>query len=179
MSMTDTSKEIATLGGGCFWCLDPLFEELRGVEDVVVGYSGGKVKNPTYEQVCTSTTGHAEVVQITFNPDVITYREILEVFFSVHDPTTLNRQGADIGPQYRSIILYHDQQQKETTEAVIASLNGAGKVVTQVVPLEVFYPAEEYHQEYFRKNPYAGYCQMVIKPKIGKFEKHFGERLKT
>jgi peptide-methionine (S)-S-oxide reductase len=175
--------EVATLGGGCFWCLEPIFEELHGVEDVVVGYAGGNVQNPSYQLVCTGSTGHAEVVQVTFDPQVISYRDILEVFFSFHDPTTLNRQGADVGTQYRSIILYHDDAQKQTAEAMIESLNRQGKwskpVVTQVSPFKVFYPAEEYHQEYYKKNPWAGYCQVVIRPKVDKFHKNYSQRMKT
>lgn len=174
--------EVATLGGGCFWCLEPIFAQLKGVEDAVVGYAGGKTAAPTYEQVCTGLTGHAEVVQVTFEPAVISYREILEVFFSVHDPTTRNRQGADVGTQYRSIIFYHNDPQRQTAESLIAELNRKGiwqkPIVTEVVPFTVFYPAEEYHQEYFEKNPYAGYCQVVIQPKVGKFRKQFAERLK-
>ena len=176
------ARETITLGGGCFWCLEPIFAALRGVENAVVGYSGGQLKNPTYEQVCSATTGHAEVVQVTFDPAVITVDELLEVFFSIHDPTTRNRQGADVGPQYRSIILYHNNQQRDAAERHIAALNSAGiwkaPIVTEVVPFEVFYPAEEYHQEYFEKNPYAGYCRIVIDPKVSKFRKVFAERLK-
>lgn len=174
--------QVATLGGGCFWCLEPIFSHLKGVEDAVVGYAGGKTVNPTYEQVCTGLTGHAEVVQITFDPSLISYRDILEVFFTVHDPTTRNRQGADVGPQYRSIILYHNEEQRQTAENLIAELNQRGlwpkPIVTEVVPFTAFYPAEEYHQEYFEKNPYAGYCQVVIQPKVSKFRKQFAERLK-
>ena len=180
---TTPPKEIATLGGGCFWCLDPIFTDMRGVEKVVVGYAGGVKKDPSYEQVCTGTTGHAEVVQITFDPAIIPYRWILEVFFSIHDPTTRNRQGADVGPQYRSIILYHDSQQKLVAEELIAELGKSRAwktpIVTEVVPFKEFYPAEEYHQKYFQKNPYAGYCQMVIQPKVSKFRKHYAEHIKT
>ena len=180
---TNHSNEITTLGGGCFWCLEPIFQDLRGVEDAVVGYAGGQTKSPSYQQVCTGATGHAEVVQITFNPEIISFREILEVFFSVHNPTTPNRQGADVGTQYRSVILYHNTQQKEIAEEVITELNQQGlweqPIVTEVVPLETFYTAEEYHQEYYQKNPWAGYCQMVIRPKVGKFKKHYKERLKS
>jgi len=183
MDNENKTREVITLGGGCFWCLEPAFAELQGVEDAVVGYAGGRVENPSYEQVCTGATGHAEVVQVTFNPQAISLPEILEVFFSIHDPTTLNRQGADVGPQYRSIILYHDEQQKETAEQVIRELNEQGTwnkpAVTEVAPLETFYPAEEYHQEYFQKNPYAGYCQVVIRPKVAKFRKQYGDRLKV
>jgi len=178
-----SKRDIATLGGGCFWCLEPVFAELQGVEDAVVGYAGGQVSNPSYAEVCTGNTGHAEVVQVTFDPEVISYREILEVFFSVHDPTTLNRQGNDIGPQYRSIILYHDEQQKQTAEEIVRELEASGSlsrpVVTEVVPFQVFYPAEEYHQEYFQKNPWAGYCQVVIRPKVAKFRKTYSDKLKS
>ena len=176
-------SETATLGGGCFWCLEPVFAELEGVIDVVVGYSGGTVADPSYQLVCTGTTGHAEAVQIRFNPQVITYRDILEVFFSVHDPTTLNRQGADIGPQYRSVIFYHSPEQKQTAESVINELEAEAvwdkPIVTQVAPLEAFFIAEEYHQEYFQKNPYQGYCQIVIAPKVAKFRKKYIDRLKS
>ncbi len=175
------NKEIATLAGGCFWCLEAVYDELRGVEDVVSGYSGGHVANPTYEQVCSSRTGHAEVVQLTFDPSVITFEEILKVFFSIHDPTTPNRQGADVGPQYRSAIFYHSPEQKATAERVIAELNAQGlwprPIVTEVTPFEKFYPAEEYHQEYFARNPQAGYCQVVIAPKVAKFRKQYLEKL--
>jgi peptide-methionine (S)-S-oxide reductase len=173
---------VATLGGGCFWCLEPVFEELEGVQDVVVGYAGGDVPNPSYRQVSTGTTGHAEVVQITYDPAVISYRELLEVFFSVHDPTTLNRQGPDVGPQYRSIILYHDDAQREAAEEVIRELEEShvweGRIVTEVAPLEAFYRAEEYHQEYFHKNPEQAYCRVMIAPKVAKFRKRFVARLK-
>lgn len=175
-------REVATLGGGCFWCLEAVFDELQGVEDVVSGYSGGHVPNPSYEAVCTGRTGHAEVVQITFDPDVISYRDLLRVFFSIHDPTTRNRQGADVGPQYRSVIFYHSPEQKAVAEEVIAELDAAGiwgrPIVTEVVPFQAFYPAEDYHQEYYRRNPYQGYCQVVIAPKVAKFRKEFMDRLK-
>jgi len=180
---TNQPNEVATLGGGCFWCLEPIFQDLRGVNDAVVGYAGGQTPSPSYQQVCTGDTGHAEVVQVTFNPQIISFREILEVFFSVHNPTTPNRQGADIGTQYRSIILYHTPEQKEIAEAVIAELDRQGlweqPIVTEVAPLEVFYEAEDYHQEYYQKNPWAGYCQVVIRPKVKKFQKNYKERLKT
>jgi peptide-methionine (S)-S-oxide reductase len=176
------SREIATLAGGCFWCLEAVFDELRGVEKVVSGYSGGHVKNPTYEQVCTGTTGHAEVVQITFDPQVISYRELLEVFFTIHDPTTPNRQGADVGTQYRSAVFYHSPEQKAVAEKVIADLNAAKiwdhPIVTEVTPLAAFYPAEEYHQQYFERNPNQGYCRVVIAPKVLKFRKQFFSKLK-
>jgi len=180
MDSSNQQYEKATLGGGCFWCLEPAYAELEGVVGVVAGYAGGSLENPTYEQVLTGRTGHAEVVQVTFGPGVITYREILDVFFSIHDPTTVDRQGADIGPQYRSIILTHDDQQQQTAQAVIAELNAeANPIVTQVVPLEAFYPAEAYHQQYYEKNPFAGYCQVVIRPKIAKFRHEYKDRLKT
>lgn len=175
-------REVATLGGGCFWCLEAVFDELEGVVDVVSGYSGGHVPNPSYEAVCTGRTGHAEVVQITFDPDVISYRDLLRVFFSIHDPTTRNRQGADVGPQYRSVIFYHSPAQKAVAEDVIAELDAAGiwgrPIVTEVTPFQAFYPAEDYHQEYYRRNPYQGYCQVVIAPKVAKFRKEFMDRLK-
>jgi peptide-methionine (S)-S-oxide reductase len=174
--------EIATLGGGCFWCLEAVFDELQGVEHVVSGYAGGTVENPTYEQVSLGNTGHAEVVQVTFDPQTITYREILEIFFDIHDPTTLNRQGADVGPQYRSVILYHDAGQKEIAEEVIQELDQGGTwatpIVTEVLPLEAFYEAEPYHQEYFKKNPRQPYCRVVISPKVAKFRKRHSFRLK-
>jgi len=176
------SREVATLAGGCFWCLEAVFDELKGVEDVVSGYAGGTVRNPTYQQVCGGNTGHAEVVQITFDPQVVSFKELLEVFFTIHDPTTLNRQGNDIGTQYRSAVFYHSPEQKATAQQVIAELNAAhiwGKpIVTEVTPLDVFYPAEDYHQEYFRRNPYQPYCQVVVAPKVAKFRKHYLEQLK-
>ncbi len=175
--------EIATLGGGCFWCLEAVYEELRGVEKVESGYSGGHVPNPTYRQVCSETTGHAEVVQITFDPEVVSYREILEVFFTIHDPTTLNRQGADVGESYRSAIFYHDEDQKQTAEEVIAELEAGGvwkrPIVTEVTPFSEFYVAEDYHQEYYRNNSYQPYCQVVIAPKVAKFRKQYLEKLKA
>ncbi len=175
------NKEIATLAGGCFWCLEAVYDQLRGVKDVVSGYSGGHVANPTYEQVCSSRTGHAEVVQLTFDPSVVSFEEILKVFFSIHDPTTLNRQGADVGPQYRSAIFYHSPEQQATAERVIAELNAQGlwprPIVTEVTPFEKFYPAEDYHQEYYARNPYQGYCQVVIAPKVAKFRKQYMEKL--
>jgi peptide-methionine (S)-S-oxide reductase len=175
-------KEVATLGGGCFWCLEAVFDDLKGVEDVVSGYAGGEVRNPTYRQVCNGDTGHAEVVQVTFDPAVVSFKEILEVFFTIHDPTTLNRQGADVGTQYRSAIFYHTPEQRTTAQQVIDELNAAriwGKpIVTEVTPLETFYPAEDYHQEYFERNGGQPYCQLVIAPKVAKFRKHYLERLK-
>src|SRR5262245_48577781 len=173
---------LATLGGGCFWCLEAVFENLRGVERVVSGYAGGHLAGPSYQQVCTGTTGHAEVVQVTFDPSVITYREVLEVFFGTHDPTTLNRQGADVGTQYRSVIFYHSPEQRRVAEEMIRELSASGiwgrPLVTEVVPLEAFYPAEAYHQGYFRANPGQGYCQAVVAPKVAKFRKQFAAKLK-
>jgi peptide-methionine (S)-S-oxide reductase len=178
-----TSQEVATLGGGCFWCLEAVFDELRGVDEVVSGYSGGFVLNPTYRQVCDGKTGHAEVVRVVFDPAVITFRELLEVFFAIHDPTTLNRQGADVGPQYRSAIFYHSPQQKETAQAVIAELNAAKvfdkPIVTEVTGVTKFYPAEDYHQEYYRNNSGQPYCRVVISPKVAKLRKNFAAKLKA
>ena len=175
------NQELATLGGGCFWCLEAVFEKVRGVIQSVSGYAGGEVPEPTYEHVCTGSTGHAEVVQVSFDPALISYREILEIFFGIHDPTTLNRQGADIGTQYRSVIFYHSPEQRQAAEDLIRELNGAGlwanPIVTTVVPLEKFYRAEEYHQGYFRAHPHQGYCQAVIEPKLAKFRKRFQEKL--
>jgi peptide-methionine (S)-S-oxide reductase len=174
--------EVATLGCGCFWCLDPIFSALVGVEKVQVGYSGGQVSNPTYQQVSSMTTGHAEVVQVTFDPDVITFAEILKIFFTYHDPTTLNRQGADVGPQYRSAIFYHDEQQRETAERVIREIEAAkiwpDPIVTEVTPFDEFYLAEEYHQDYFNRNPNQGYCRVVIAPKVAKFRKSLAAQQK-
>jgi peptide-methionine (S)-S-oxide reductase len=176
-------KDLATLGGGCFWCLDPVFMDLVGVEQVVVGYAGGDKPDPTYKQVCDGTTGHAEVVQITFDPSQISYRSLLEVFFSVHDPTTPNRQGADVGTQYRSIILTHDEAQAETARLLIEEMERDGiwpaPIVTQIEPLQAFFPAEDYHQRYFENNPGAGYCRVVIAPKLSKFRKTYAANLKA
>lgn len=176
-------KEVAILAGGCFWCLEAVFDDLIGVEDVVSGYSGGKRPNPTYQQVCSGTTGHAEVIQVTFDPARISYKDILEVFFSIHDPTTLNRQGADVGSQYRSAIFYRTPEQKAVAEQVIRDLGAAGlwsgKIVTEVKPFDSFYPAEDYHQEYFANHPEQPYCQIVIAPKVAKFRKQHLERLKA
>lgn len=179
---TAGKKEVATLAGGCFWCLEAVFEELRGVEKVVSGYSGGRVKNPTYEQVSSGLTGHAEVVQITFDPQQVTFGELLEVFFTIHDPTTLNRQGADVGTQYRSAIFYQSEEQKAVAEKVIAEITGLkvwqDPLVTEVKKFDAFYPAEEYHQQYYERNPNAGYCRVVITPKVYKFRKQFVSKLK-
>ncbi len=175
-------REMATLAGGCFWCLEAIFSELRGVEKVVSGYSGGSVPNPSYREVCTGTTGHAETVQITFDPQIIAFRELLEVFFTIHDPTTLNRQGADVGTQYRSAIFYHTPEQGKIAQEVIAELEAAkiwdAPIVTEVTPLKAFYPAEDDHQEYFRRNPDQPYCWVVIEPKVAKFRKQFLAKLK-
>lgn len=175
-------RELATLAGGCFWCLEAVFLELRGVESVVSGYAGGHVPNPSYEQVCSGRTGHAEVVQVAFDPAVISYRELLEVFFTIHDPTTRDRQGADVGTQYRSAIFVHSPEQRATAEEVIASLDAealwGAPIVTQVTPLETFYPAEAYHQDYFRRNPAQPYCQVVVAPKVAKVRSKFLEKLR-
>ncbi len=178
-------RDTATFGGGCFWCLWRLFslEQLRGVTKVESGNTGGATKNPSYQQVCTGSTGHAEVVQVTFDPSVISYREILEVFFALHDPTTLNRQGHDVGTQYRSAIFYHSPEQKRVAEEVLAEFNKAGlwdrPTVTEVVPLTTFFRAEDYHQGYFRNNPTQGYCQAVVSPKVAKLRKQFVAKLKA
>jgi peptide-methionine (S)-S-oxide reductase len=176
-------REVATLGGGCFWCTEAVFQDLRGVERVQSGYSGGHVPNPTYEEVCGKGTGHAEVIQVTFDPSVVTFRELLEVFFTVHDPTTPNRQGADVGPQYRSAIFFHSPEQKVVAEAVIRDVNErqlwGAPIVTEVAEFTEFYPAESYHDDYFRRNPYQGYCQVVIAPKVTKFRKQYLEKLKA
>ncbi len=175
--------EQATLAGGCFWCLEAVYEQLKGVEKVGSGYSGGTIANPTYEQVCGGKTGHAEVVQVTFDPAEVSYREILEVFFAIHDPTSLNRQGADVGTQYRSAIFYHSPQQKAIAEKTIADLNAEGiwnnPIVTEVVPFKQFFQAEGYHQGYFRDNPYQPYCLGVVSPKVAKFRQKFVDKLKA
>jgi peptide-methionine (S)-S-oxide reductase len=177
------TRETATLAGGCFWCLEAVFEQLRGVDKVESGYAGGQSPEPTYRQVCTGDTGHAEVVQVTFDPAVLSYRDLLDVFFAIHDPTTRNRQGPDFGTQYRSAIFYHTPAQKESAERRIAELNAAqiwdAPIVTEVAPLPVFYRAEDYHQGYFRANPGQPYCQGVVSPKVAKFRKRFAERLKA
>ncbi len=179
---TSSRIEVATLGSGCFWCSEAVFQMIRGVEKVEPGYAGGHLPNPTYEQVSSGTTGHAEVVQLTFNPNVTSFLEILEIFFGTHDPTQLNRQGADVGTQYRSVILYHTEQQKATAEKLIAELTVEGvfgsPIVTKLEPFKVFYPAEDYHKDYFQKHPRASYCQAVIAPKIGKLQKTYLSKLK-
>jgi peptide-methionine (S)-S-oxide reductase len=176
------SSEVTTLAGGCFWCLEAVYDDLKGVTDVVSGYMGGARPNPSYEQVCTGNTGHAEVVQLTFDPEVVSFKELLDVFFTIHDPTTLNRQGADVGTQYRSAIFYHSPEQKAIADEVIAKFTADhlwnNPIVTQVVPAETFYPAEDYHQNYFVQHPDQGYCQVVIAPKVAKFRKHFLAQLK-
>ena len=172
----------ATLGGGCFWCLEAVFELVRGVDKVVSGYAGGSVPKPSYEQVCTGATGHAEVVQIAFDPAQVSFRDLVDIFFTIHDPTTLNRQGADVGTQYRSAIFYHNAAQKEVAEEAIKDWAGRGlwpdPIVTQVVPLQEFYAAEDYHQSYFRNHPNQGYCQAVINPKVAKFRKQFQAKMR-
>lgn len=172
--------EKATLGGGCFWCLEAVYQEVDGVQSIVSGYTGGHVPNPSYEAVCTGTTGHAEVVQLEFDPSRVTYREIIEVFFAIHDPTTLNRQGNDNGPQYRSAIFWHDETQRETAREVIAKLTAErafdDPIVTEVAKLDRFYPAEKYHQDYYRRNPAQPYCAFVISPKLAKYRQKFAKK---
>jgi len=181
-SHSQQEKELATLGGGCFWCLEAVYLELKGVEQVVSGYSGGAVLNPSYYEVCEGETGHAEVVQLTFDPQEISFKDILRVFFTIHDPTTLNRQGADVGTQYRSVIFYHSQEQKGIAEEVIREITAArvwnSPIVTEVTPIETFYRAEDYHQDYFQQNMFQPYCQYVIVPKVIKLRKMFFEKLK-
>jgi peptide-methionine (S)-S-oxide reductase len=176
-------NEVATLGGGCFWCLEAVFEQLRGVTKVESGYAGGHASHPTYGQVCSGATGHAEVVQVTFDPGIISYRDILDVFFATHDPTTRNRQGADVGTQYRSVIFYHSADQKRIAEERIKELDAAGTwdapIVTEVVPFREFYPAEDYHQGYYRSNPGQSYCQVVVSPKVARFRKAFADKLRS
>lgn len=173
--------EMMTVGGGCFWCVEAIYQQIRGVHKVVSGYAGGHVDNPTYQQICSKTTGHAEVIQITFDPDVISYQDLLYIFWRVHDPTTLNRQGADVGPQYRSIIMYHNDEQRQMAEESKAETDASGlyhnPIVTEIVPLPEFYSAEGYHQNYYRDNPYQGYCRFVIDPKVRKFRKEFSDKL--
>ncbi|PPQ29521.1 peptide-methionine (S)-S-oxide reductase MsrA [Rhodopila globiformis] len=176
------TQETATLGGGCFWCLEAVFKDLRGVTAVMSGYAGGHVANPDYHAVCTGRTGHAEVVQLTFDPAQVSYADILRVFFTIHDPTTKDRQGNDVGPQYRSIILTHSDAQAETARAVMREITDEqlwpNRLVTEIEPLTTFYPAEPEHHDYFARNPYSGYCQVVIAPKVTKFRKHFTDKLK-
>ena len=177
-----TQLETATLGAGCFWCVEAVFDQLKGVEDVVSGYSGGYTKNPTYKEVCSETTGHAEVVQVKFDPEVVSYADILRVFFTVHDPTQLNRQGNDVGESYRSAIFTHSDEQRHTAQEIIEEIEAeklySGEIVTQVAPFSAFYAAEDYHQEYFAHNPSQGYCAFVVAPKVSKFRKMYADRLK-
>lgn len=177
---TEDGTATATLGGGCFWCLEAVYQEVEGVEDVVSGYAGGQVEDPTYRQVCSGSTGHAEVVRIRFDPDVTSYREILEIFFAIHDPTTPDRQGADVGTQYRSIILHHDQEQRRVAREVMEEVEGSGAwsdpLVTELEPLGAFYPADGYHQDYYRRNSGQTYCRLVVDPKLEKFRRTFAEK---
>ncbi|ABX04393.1 MAG TPA: peptide-methionine (S)-S-oxide reductase [Herpetosiphon sp.] len=174
---------LATLGGGCFWCLEAVFDDLQGIIRVESGYAGGHVANPTYEEICGKKTGHAEVVRLTYDPSVINFSQILDVFFTIHDPTTLNRQGYDVGPQYRSAIFYHDAEQKAVAEQTIAALNASGQwpdpIVTEVTPINNYYEAEDYHQEYFAHNPFQPYCMAVVSPKVQKFRKEFSKQRKS
>ena len=178
----NTNLQTVTLAGGCFWCLEAVYDEIKGVQGVESGYAGGHMDNPTYRAVCNGDTGHAEVVQVHFDPNVVSYRDLLNVFFAIHDPTTLNRQGADIGTQYRSAIFYHDEDQKKIAEELIKDLNAQKiwdkPIVTKVEKLDKFYMAEDYHQEYFARNPYQPYCMAVVAPKVSKFRKHFLELLR-
>jgi peptide-methionine (S)-S-oxide reductase len=178
----NTNLQTATLAGGCFWCLEAVFDEVKGVHGVESGYAGGYVDNPSYRAVCNGDTGHAEVVQVHFDPNTVSYRDLLNVFFAIHDPTTLNRQGADVGTQYRSAIFFHDDEQKKVAEELIKDLNAQkiwdNPIVTQVQKLDKFFMAEDYHQEYFARNPYQPYCMAVVAPKVSKFRKHFLELLK-
>lgn len=180
---TRAGQEIATLGGGCFWCIEAVFQQLQGVESVVSGYAGGEMQDPDYEAICKGDTGHAEVVQVTFDPSVLLYRDVLEVFFTVHDPTTPNQQGADVGEQYRSVIFTHSPAQEEAARAIIAEMTRDevfdSAIVTQVEPIPTFYPAEGYHQDYYRSNPSQGYCRAVIRPKLEKFRKAWSQKLKA
>ena len=179
---SDRPLGVATVAGGCFWCIEAVFVRVDDVESATPGYTGGTTADPTYEEVCTGRTGHAEAVQIEFDPARISYREILEIFFSIHDPTTLNRQGADIGTQYRSAVFYHNEEQKAVAEALISELTEGriwpGPIVTQVVPLDTFYPAEDYHHDYFSRNPNQGYCRAVISPKVAEFRRRWAGRLR-
>jgi peptide-methionine (S)-S-oxide reductase len=177
------SQETITLGGGCFWCLEAVFDRMAGVTDVVSGYTGGHTVNPTYQQICTGTSGHAEVVQVTFDSTALSLREVLDVFFTIHDPTTLNRQGNDVGTQYRSAIYYHTAAQQALAQQMIAEHTAArtwpAPIVTEVTALGTFYPAEDYHQEYYTNNPYTGYCMLVVAPKVTKFKQKFADRVKA
>ena len=178
-----SSEEVATLAGGCFWCLEAIFKDMKGVQRVISGYTGGKKENPTYEEVCDDNTGHAEAIDVTFSPDVISYREILEIFFTVHDPTTLNRQGNDVGTQYRSAIFYHNEAQRIIAERVIKEINDAyiwdAPIVTELKPYSKFHSAEDYHRDYFERHPQQTYCQLVIAPKVARFREKWKEKLKV
>ncbi len=179
--MENDKLEIATLGAGCFWCVEAVFQRLKGVKEVVSGYTGGQTENPTYREICTGTTGHAEVARITFDPSEVSFKEILEVFWMTHDPTTLNRQGNDTGTQYRSVVYYHDDEQKALAEKYMAELDASGAfsrpMVTEISPAVKFYPAEDYHQNYYNENPGQGYCAFLIKPKLEKFRAAFGDKV--
>jgi len=174
------NNQLATFGGGCFWCVEAIIQRLKGVEKVVSGYTAGQIENPTYKAICTGTTGHAEVVQVSYNPDIISYKDLITVFMTSHDPTTLNRQGADRGTQYRSIILFHNDEQKDIAINIIKELKDTfpDPIVTEIVPLEVFYSAEKYHQDYYNRNSYAGYCRIVIDPKVKKLRDKYADKLK-
>lgn len=174
------AMEIATLGGGCFWCTEAVFQQLKGIKAVESGYTGGHIENPEYEQICEGTTGHAEVVRLTFDPEVVSFREILEVFFTIHDPTTLNRQGNDVGTQYRSVIYFHTPEQKDTAKHVIAEMANVwdAPIVTELSPVETYYKAESYHQNYFRQNPMQGYCAFIVAPKVSKVRKTFSDKIR-
>jgi peptide-methionine (S)-S-oxide reductase len=179
---TEKKQEVATFGSGCFWCTEAVFERLEGVDNVVSGFSGGKVKNPSYREITTGRTGHAEVCQIYYDPDIVSYKELLEVFWYTHDPTTLNRQGNDVGPQYRSVIFYHSEEQKNLAEKSLADMDASGffkdPIVTEITGFTNFYEAEDYHQDYFKNNPNAPYCTFVVKPKVDKFKAKFQDKLK-
>lgn len=181
--MSDNNTETITLGGGCFWCLEAVYNQFQGVQKAISGYAGGDAPNPTYQQVCTGATGHAEVVQVTFDPAAVSLDDVLGVFFTIHDPTTLNRQGADVGTQYRSAIFYHTPEQRHAAEAMMQRLTDEAvwddPIVTEITPLDTFYPAEDYHQNYFVNNPNQGYCRAVIAPKVAKFRKQYMDRLKA
>lgn len=182
MNMVQNGKAMITFGAGCFWCTEAVFLHVKGVEKVVSGYAGGQIKNPSYRDICTGTTGHAEVTQITYNPAIVSYEDLLEIFWNTHDPTTLNQQGADIGTQYRSVIFYNTEKEKSIAAAYKKQLNESGvfkkDIVTEISPLPRFYPAEDYHQDYYSSNPSQGYCQYVIRPKVEKFTRQFADKLK-
>jgi peptide-methionine (S)-S-oxide reductase len=183
MTSAQNDREVATIAGGCFWCLEAVYDDMKGVESVESGYVGGEVPSPSYSLVCTGTTGHAEAVRITFDPKVVTFKDILHVFFAIHDPTTLNRQGADVGTQYRSAIYYHSEEQRQVAEETIQEIEAEkiwdNPIVTEVTPVSEFYIAEDYHQEYYRNNSYQPYCQVVVAPKVAKFRSKFSSLLKS